>query len=101
MAGRGGYRGRGGGIGAGRIQADGKAPDQLRPEVAAGPLQDPFTRANIVAADKNRGSMQILGTARKNRAMDQVAHLLRLDASIAENLIYSGIDGHHAVERAR
>ena len=40
------------------------------------------------------------GAAREDGAVDEVAHLLRLDAAVAEHLVGAGVDGDDAVEDA-
>ncbi len=63
--------------------------------------QELLPRAHVVAADKDGRSLEILGAARKNGAMDQVAHLLRPDTAVTENFVGTGVKRDDSIEDAR
>ena len=45
--------------------------------------------------------MQVLGTAREDRAVDEIANVVRRDAAVAHHLVRARIERDHAVEDAR
>ena len=55
---------------------------------------------DVAAPDEDRGMLQVGRTARKDRAVDEPLHVLDRDAAVAEQLLHSGIDRHHAVKHA-
>src|SRR5262249_12392641 len=63
-------------------------------------LQQFFPGGHVAAADEDGRALQVLRAAREDGPVDQVAHLLRLDAAVAENLVGTGVDGHDTVEDA-
>ena len=93
--------GGGGGVGPVGVEQHRHAQAELRQHVLARLGQQLFAGRHVAAADEDRGALQVLRAAREDRPMDQVAHLLRLDAAVAEHLVGPGVDGHDAVEDAR
>src|SRR5262245_25512517 len=55
---------------------------------------------HIAATNEDGRALQILRPARENRAVHQVAKLLRPDSSIAEDFIRPGVNCHHSVKNA-
>jgi hypothetical protein len=45
--------------------------------------------------------LQILGRSREERSINQIAHLLRLDAAVPQQMFDAGIHCHDRVEDAR
>ena len=73
----------------------------LRQQVLFHLGQKRFTSSHITAADKDGRAMQILSAARKDAAVHQRLHLLRLHAAVTEELLHAGINRCHAIKRAR
>src|SRR5207248_1475487 len=60
-----------------------------------------LARRHVAAADEQRRALQVRGAAREDGAVNQVAHLLRLDGAVAEEHVGAGVDGDDPVEGAR
>src|SRR5881628_3130740 len=56
---------------------------------------------DVRAADEDGGVLQVLGTAREDAAVDQVADVGLDDAAVAHHLVGAAVVGHHPVEHAR
>ena len=56
---------------------------------------------DIAAADKNRCVVQIAGPARKNRTVNQWAHLGTLHGTILQQLGHPGIQRNDRIKHAR
>ena len=92
-------RGRGG-IRAIRVQHDRNAQTVLRNEVLAHLHEHRFARRDIGAADEDCRSVELLGPACENAAVNESHHVLRRDAAIAEDVLHAGIDCDNAIEHA-
>src|SRR5687767_14458723 len=81
------------------IQEHGDLQLELGQEVLLDLLQQLLPRSDVAAADEDRCVMEVLRPAGKNRAMDQVAHLLGADATVTKQLVGAAIDGYDPVKR--
>ena len=62
--------------------------------------QELLAQRNVAAANEQGRAFQVLRPAREDGSMYQIAHLLGLDAGVAEEVLGAGIDGHNPVEDA-
>jgi hypothetical protein len=52
------------------------------------------------SADEDRGLMEMLGSPGEDRAMNEIAHRVLGDASVAHDFVGAAIEGHDAVKHA-
>jgi hypothetical protein len=98
VAGRGQHGGRSRGVGAAGVQQNRDAHRAEKHPCHF--LQQSLARRDIRPADENRRLMQILGAPSEDGPMHQIAHLIRLDARILQQVIHPGIDRDHGVKNA-
>ena len=63
-------------------------------------LSKPLARGHVGAADEDRGVVQVLRTARENRAVHEVADVLFRDAAAAHDFVGAAVVGDDAIEHA-
>src|SRR5689334_5905968 len=63
--------------------------------------QQPLTGGHVITADENRGVMKIFGTTSEHCTMHEVADGVRGDATVAHDLVRTGVIGDDAIEHAR